>query len=226
MQDLATTPDRASPRTPRLRHDVLVILAIEGDLRFISHRDTARLLERALMRSGLPVAYSEGFNPHMKLSLLLPRPVGMATCGDLAVVGLTQARTAEDIEAQLRPQMPTDARIVQALPLEVGHRLRLTSVCHELELEPCLAANLPQAIKRFLESDTFIIERRDEHGHRKNPVDARPFVEDLRFQNNTLMLITRFTDNRTVATKDLLRALDIPWDQVRHKIRRKNITWQ
>ena len=97
-------------------HDVMVILAIEADLRFISHRDTARLLERALMRSGLPVAYSEGFNPHMKRSLLLPRSVGMATCGDLAVVGLTQARTAEDIEAQLRPQMPTGARIVQALP--------------------------------------------------------------------------------------------------------------
>ena len=226
MQDLATTPDRSSPRTPRLRHDVLVILAIEGDLRFISHRDTARLLERALMRSGLPVAYSEGFNPHMKLSLLLPRPVGMATCGDLAVVGLTQARPAEEIEAQLRLQMPAGARIVQALPLEVGHRLRLTSVCHELDLEPCFAANLPQAIERFLESGTFIIERRDEHGQTKNPVDARPFVEDLRFQNNTLMLVTRFTDNRTVATKDLLRALDIPWDQVRHKIRRKNITWQ
>lgn len=226
MQELATTPDRAGPRTPRLRHDVLVTLAIEGDLRFISHRDTARLLERALMRSGLPVAYSEGFNPHMKLALLLPRSVGMATCGDLAIVGLTQACTAAEIEAQLRPQMPAGARIVQALPLEIGHKLRLKSVCHELELEPCFAANLPQAIERLLESDTFIIERRDEHGHAKNPVDARPFVEDLRFQNNTLMLATRFTDNRTVSTKDLLRALDVPWEQVRHNIRRKNITWQ
>ena len=39
------------------------------ELRFLGHLDYLRTMERAIMRSGLPVAFSEGFNPHMKISM-------------------------------------------------------------------------------------------------------------------------------------------------------------
>ena len=39
------------------------------ELRFLGHLDFLRTMERAVMRSEIPVAFSEGFNPHMKLSL-------------------------------------------------------------------------------------------------------------------------------------------------------------
>ena len=93
-----------SPGVAHTNHAVLLTFAVKGDLRFISHRDTVRMLTRALARSGLPVAYSQGFNPHAKISLLLPRPVGMATDGDLAVVLLREACDPEHIAARLRPQ--------------------------------------------------------------------------------------------------------------------------
>ena len=38
------------------------------ELRFLGHLDYLRTLERAVLRAGIPVAFSEGFNPHMKLS--------------------------------------------------------------------------------------------------------------------------------------------------------------
>ena len=41
----------------------------EGDVRFISHLEYARTINRSLRRAKLPVAYSEGFNPHIKMSL-------------------------------------------------------------------------------------------------------------------------------------------------------------
>ena len=40
-----------------------------GDARFLSHRNTMDVLERAIRAAGLPARYSEGFNPHMKLSM-------------------------------------------------------------------------------------------------------------------------------------------------------------
>ena len=90
---------------------MLLRLAIEGDLRFISHRDTVRMLQRALARAALPVTYSPGFNPRMKLSLLVPRPVGMATEADLALMQLAEPLAAEEIQARLAPQMPKGARL-------------------------------------------------------------------------------------------------------------------
>ena len=47
-----------------------------GKIRFIGHRDVARVTERAVRKAGLPVAYSEGFSPRMKLSFGLALPTG------------------------------------------------------------------------------------------------------------------------------------------------------
>ncbi len=209
-----------------MRHEVLLRLAIEGDLRFISHRDTVRMLERALVRSGLPLAYSKGFNPHIKLSLPLPRPVGIATEDDLVVLQLTEDCTPAEIESRLKPQMPAGARILEVVPLTAGSKPRLTSVSYELELEPEVAVDVPQAVDRFLESEAVVIEKRDRQGRPKGRLDLRPLVEDLRIQNNALLMITKFQDNRTAAPKDLITALSLPWDRLRHRIRRKKIGYQ
>ncbi len=56
---------------------------VEGSLRFLSHAETLRLLQRACVRAGLALRYSEGFNPHPKFSLPLPRPVGVESEDEL-----------------------------------------------------------------------------------------------------------------------------------------------
>ena len=47
-----------------------------GDMKYVSHLDMIRLLTRMFHRAELPVAYSNGFNPHPKMSVLLPLSVG------------------------------------------------------------------------------------------------------------------------------------------------------
>ena len=74
--------DRSSSDTP-IREKWAFEFSVTGDLRFISHRDTVRVFQRALARAALPVAYSEGFNPHPRLSLPLPRAVGVASEAEL-----------------------------------------------------------------------------------------------------------------------------------------------
>ena len=48
--------------------------AIAGDLRYLSHRDTMRAWQRVFVRAQMPLRYSQGFNPHLRFSLPLPRP--------------------------------------------------------------------------------------------------------------------------------------------------------
>ena len=71
-----------------------------GKVRFTSHRDVARIWERALRRSELPVAYSEGFNPRPKLSFGLALSTGHESNGEYIDVDLDPERVADlDIDS-------------------------------------------------------------------------------------------------------------------------------
>ena len=63
-----------------------MFFGISGNLRFLSHRETFKMLERALVRCGLSICYSQGFNPRPKMSLPLPRTVGIASDSELMTV--------------------------------------------------------------------------------------------------------------------------------------------
>ena len=76
MPDLPSAVRRASAETGRpVRHRVT--FEKTGDARFLSHRNTMDAFERAIRAAGLPARYSEGFNPHMKLSMGPALPLGL-----------------------------------------------------------------------------------------------------------------------------------------------------
>src|SRR5690606_29749085 len=59
-----------------------------GKIRFLSHRDLARVWERGLRRSGIRVSYSEGFSPRPKLSFGLALSTGYESLGEYLDVDL------------------------------------------------------------------------------------------------------------------------------------------
>jgi len=67
MPDLPSAARRATQGDRVFRHRIS--FSKTGDARFLSHRNTMDVLERAIRAAGLPARYSEGFNPHMKLSM-------------------------------------------------------------------------------------------------------------------------------------------------------------
>ena len=208
------------------RHAVLLTFAIDGDLRFISHRDTVRMLTRALARSGLPVAYSQGFNPRVKMALLLPRPVGLATDGDLAVVHLSKPHDPDHIASRLQAQLPEDARVLGVQSLENCRRPVLASVTYELELGAETGVDLPSLIRSFLDSSSVIVQRQNRLGQKKPPLDIRPLVQEVKSEHGTLAFLTRFVDDRTATPQDVLSVLSLPWEDLRHRTRRRNIGWR
>ncbi len=62
-----------------------------GKIRFIGHRDVARVTERAVRRVGLPVAYSEGFSPRMRMSFGLALPTGYESDGEYVELPLVDS---------------------------------------------------------------------------------------------------------------------------------------
>jgi len=86
-------------------------------VRFLSHLDVLRALARALSASGLPVAYSQGFNPHAKLSLGPPLPVGATGEAEFLEIELVRPVPARDVVERLSACLPDGLRVLGAVPL-------------------------------------------------------------------------------------------------------------
>ncbi len=86
--------------------DFRITFSKTGPLVFISHLDLAHTFVRAFNRAGLPLRYSEGFNPHPKLVFALPLSVGMAGENEMCDVGLKTDMEKDEFEEKLRSVMP------------------------------------------------------------------------------------------------------------------------
>ena len=94
-----------------------------GDLKFISHLDLMRFLTRALVRAKIPVAYTEGFNPHPKLTFGLPLSVGTESVCELMELRMEREMTQADFLAALNACLPEDLRADRAYIAPVGRKL-------------------------------------------------------------------------------------------------------
>lgn len=73
-----------------------------GRARWISHLDAMRTLQRVLLRAGVPIRYSEGFNPHALISILMPLSVGTESLCQIADI-----RLREDVDLAALPEKLT-----------------------------------------------------------------------------------------------------------------------
>ena len=73
---------------------------------YISHLDLMRTMQRAFLRAGYPLKYSEGFNPHAQISILLPLSVGCASECELMDFQLTEEVDLQELPARLTAVMP------------------------------------------------------------------------------------------------------------------------
>ncbi len=160
--------------------------AKQGKIRFTSHRDVARMWERALRRSALPVAWSEGFSPRPLLSFGLALPTGCESLaeyvdvrldGDPGDPGGPQDPVWPALGALLGPLLPEGISIQAAGPIEVGTgslQQEVTSCSWELEFEGLGHRELAERVEILLGSPSIVIRR--ERKGRQVDDDLRPSV--------------------------------------------------
>ena len=82
------------------------------ELKFISHLDVLRLVQRAISRAELPAKYSEGFNPHMKLSFGYPLSLGIESVGEYFELELLERVPEKEIVEKLNKVLPPKVRVL------------------------------------------------------------------------------------------------------------------
>jgi radical SAM-linked protein len=151
----------------------------KGKVRFISHRDVARIWERSLRRVGVSVAYSQGFSPRPKLSFGLALSTGHESEAEFLDLELSDedgdwtAVRGVDLAARLTAALPVGLDVVAVAPVEKGDSLQqaVTSCTWAIEVDDVDREYMDAWVAGVLSREEIVVER-----ERK----GKPVVEDLR----------------------------------------------
>lgn len=139
-----------------------------GRLRFTSHRDIARVFERALRRAEVPMAYSAGFSPHPKVSWVGAAATGVASEAEYVEISLAQRCDPEQIRLALDASLPDGIDLLEAVEAEVGTSLpdRVQASSWVIELGGVSLSDLKGAVAAFQAADSVEVERMTKNGRR------------------------------------------------------------
>jgi radical SAM-linked protein len=144
-------------------------------MRFASHRDIARAVERGVRRAGLPIAYSAGFTPHPKISYAGAAPTGAASEAEYLELSLTRACAVSEVRERLDAALPDGIDVIEVMqaPPSLG-ALPLEASLWEVVLPGVPPDDAARAVGEFLACDALEVERLTSKGTRR--VDARAAV--------------------------------------------------
>lgn len=152
--------------------------AKRGPLRFASHRDFARAFERAVARAGVPVAYSQGFTPHPKISYASAAPTGAASEAEYLEIGLRRPVDPLWLRAALDAALPAGLDVLDAVQATGGSLPeRIDAARWRLELPGVEPEEARHAVAAFLGAAEVPVRRLTKQGWRS--FDARAAVTDL-----------------------------------------------
>ncbi|MGO9854206.1 MAG: TIGR03936 family radical SAM-associated protein [Acidimicrobiales bacterium] len=184
-----------------------------GKVRFTSHRDVARLWERALRRSRLPVAYSQGFVPHPLVSFGLALPTGCESRGEYLDVRLGGAAPGEipvaALPARLSALLPVGIDVTAAALVGKGEgslQQEVASCDWELEVLGVPGEELQERVEKMLAAPILMVRRERKGRHAED--DVRPAIVALSVTSpNGHLRAELATHPRGVRPADLVAAL-------------------
>lgn len=160
---------RSEPHSPspaavqRLR----VRYAKRGRFRFASHRDFQRAFERALRRADVPMAFSQGFSPHPKVSYAGAAPTGSASEAEYLEIAVVQRCDSRRVTEALNGVLPAGLDIVEIVEAGPGSLPdRLTGSHWQIRLPGMPAEAAERAAATFLRATAVEVERLTKSGRR------------------------------------------------------------
>lgn len=198
-------------------------------LRFLSHAQTMSLFERACIRADIAIKYSSGFNPHPRLSLILPRPVGVESDDELFCVGLKRevfARDTESIRKRLFAQMPQGIVLKNVQVFDSKPSCVANKASYVFKLDALVLPEVKENISQFLSRQQYLITRSKAKQNRVKQVDIRPMVENIKIQDDEVIIDIVISQKGAPRIAELMQVLNISVNELKTSIKRTDVKWQ
>jgi len=166
----------------------LIKYSKESEIKFISHLDLMRTIQRLIRRSDLPIEYSKGFNPHMNVSIAQPLSVGMYSCGEYMDVGLSEDLAEEYIKDKLRENLPRGIQILEVTKVRIveeGKKIPqamalIDGARYCINIKYTDTTSLDDEISKVLKEKEWITIKRGKDSEKS--VDIKPMIKDFKYE--------------------------------------------
>jgi len=153
-------------------------------VRWLGHLDILRTFERAIRRSGLPVAFSAGFNPRERLAFASALPVGVTGEREMMTIELTEDLSGEEVVRLLNGCLPPGIRLHEARPVPAEGSRDLLNSFDRAEYRVLCACPDSLSVEEVGEASRALLARREipiarEREGRVRQVDIRRFIHSV-----------------------------------------------
>jgi len=182
-------------------------------MRFTGHLDLILTWERTFRRAGLPLSYSEGFNPRPVINLASPLPLGFISSSEIGDFWLSECITKEEVQDSLERSLPPGLSIQHIQEIIQIHGQKLPGLVERSEFTAFLLkkyTGLDIKIDTLLQSSKIIRTRKGKE------YDLRPLIHNITSAMGqedypSLLNISLFSlSTGTGRPDEVLAALDIP----------------
>ena len=157
-----------------------------GPVRFTSHLDLLRMFKRAFRRTGIPVSYSQGFNPHPKMGFCQPLSLGYSGLGEFIEFQTDSDAGRASWLNMLQEGLPDGIKLLGIGIIGDGQKSMAAS-CFAADYDivfdvPYALKNFEDIIIRFMSQDTIIVSKKTKGG-KITDVDIKPKIKSLKASN-------------------------------------------
>lgn len=149
-----------------------------AEVKYISHLDFVRMFHRSVRRSGLPMSFSQGFNPHPIMTVAMPLSVGVTSDCEYMKIGFDGEFSENEIKSKLNAALPDGFEILRAQKAEGKEfdfaKLNRAEYIVETEQE----SEFVPDIEEFLKNEPITVMKKSKSGVKE--ADIKPHIHDLK----------------------------------------------
>lgn len=155
--------------------NVRIFYTKTGRAKYISHLDVNRCMQRNIKRSGLPVWYTEGFNPHLYITFPLPISLGHQSLCESMDIKIDESVPFDEIEARLSNVMPEGFDITSvAAPIMKPDKIAFAEYELLLTSETIEPSAIADSFWDFIAQDEIVVPKKTKKG--MVDIDIKPFI--------------------------------------------------
>ncbi len=194
---------------------------------YIGHLDLLKVTQRAIKRAGLPIAYSQGFNPHQQTSFALPLSLGVTGLSEYLDIQLVKEIEEEEILKSLNESFVEGIEILQVRKLREGEKNSASIVergTYEV-FTPDLQ-NIESLIEKLMGQDEILVEKKTKKKTFKT-TDVKEDIFEIKKseQNENSVFLNIATGSKKnlkpeLVIEQLYKLAEVPFDKLNIKITR------
>ncbi len=198
-----------------------------GALKFIGHLDLMRTFQKIFRQAELPLAYSEGFNPHQIFSIAAPLSVGVTSDGEYLDMKLVQNMDTQIIVDHINSCCPNGLKIEAAVIIDDREPSAMASVSaakYSVIQEECVLTK--ENIAEFALQDNIIIKKKNKKGVIKD-FNIKPGIYSLVVEENKIIMTLATGSTFNVKPDAIFSALcdfiGVSYNPFNYKVHREDL---